>query len=883
MNPHLVELTPSLESSIKGVLETILLVYKTFGYQPPQNNDLTGTIKTWAIMVNELNGDWMKVAKYKIAAFYSYHNNQRMPPKPFKAKDNAKFLLGSKASRWQHNILSGDEVVKESFLQSILQSKKGMPRPGMNYLLKAKEDLIKDLGSKREEKKISIDWATLDSIEEDTKRHLDENRTEINKINMEIELRRTVQEVFGGQKVTDKQRMQPFFPSTSANYNNSRTTGGAIGTIMKHPKLLEGLRKAGGLLVKQPTLIYKEEVNKEGEGYTEITFDFGTQVDTTEFEIAYITLYHRLLEEALREVPVAVAVALPEALKVRVITKGPPLRQTVLRNINKFLHNILRKHSTFSLVGTPVTEKIILDVMGKNLLDYQYYLSGDYAAATNEIQSWISDIIADEIVKVVDMNEEEGLLYKESLTQHIIEKTTKEGKDIKWSNSEKNEKTKVIEEIEGMSNKLIRDKHKEDLIFRGKFDKYFIFQENGQLMGSITSFVVLCIANAAMCRWAYELSEARQNIKLVNIPMLINGDDCCIKGRWWLKECWNKITEFGGLAESIGKTYFSKKFLNINSLSFLRREEEKTVEVITKENMRMPGPLDELDSYALANGYSIGGRAEFDDIAKGGYIGSYEVERKSHLHVVKYLNLGLLKGIKRSGISTGLNDEDDSRSNMSTRVEQMLEMSPDWMHGAIMKEFMYFNKEILDKTRLPWFIPTWLGGLGIRPGIWGGPSDKDRSLARLILQNWSKVRPVAIGQGKIEWKTWIFAGKAIGKSEEVENKEDEEIFKTIVGLKCIDLLFDSNYSLEKLHVEAKEGAKVSRAIKKNSKLWQPSNYKNLPGREQWVTDEELLYKSKYSGIKNLSLIVGEGGFYSNRARKELYITVKEDEGYAGDS
>ena len=105
-------------------------------------------------------------------------------------------------------------------------------------------------------------------------------------------------------------------------------------------------------------------------------------------------------------------------------------------------------------------------------------------------------------------------------------------------------------------------------------------QKEGQLMGSITSFPFLCLANAAFCRWALEISEHKKmrvrnqplDCKSMIAPLLINGDDCTMKGcRSNMRHLWTTITSFGGLTSSLGKTLFSlkeKPITVINSQTF---------------------------------------------------------------------------------------------------------------------------------------------------------------------------------------------------------------------------------------------------------------------------------------------------------------------------
>ncbi len=95
-------------------------------------------------------------------------------------------------------------------------------------------------------------------------------------------------------------------------------------------------------------------------------------------------------------------------------------------------------------------------------------------------------------------------------------------------------------------------------------------------MGSIVSFPILNIANAALCRLSLEESDhKRRKFRLTNqaypksgkiAPLRVNGDDCLLRGhKTRLRVSWEENTAFAGLSSSIGKTYFSPIFCTINS------------------------------------------------------------------------------------------------------------------------------------------------------------------------------------------------------------------------------------------------------------------------------------------------------------------------------
>jgi hypothetical protein len=701
-------------------------------------------------MTEECNMEWMKVAKYKLAAFFSFHTQQPLPPAPFKCEDKPGHILSGSAGRWLTSKLKSDRN-RLSLLASIKQSKKGMPRPDKEEMEKETQEYLKTMITPIPDPKPELlvqDWNELD----DYPLHVE---TIMSKDTIIIQLERTVDEIFPPEtsEVSNEERYRPFFPSTSANYINNRKGLGAIGTIFELDELpggiLAGLRTSGGA-------IKITSVNEE-ESITEDPHEsFAGQFDFSELDRRFKVLWLNMLILARNERNVVDPVALAEALKTRMITKGPPMRMTVLRFIWKAMHSRMRRQGVFRLIGEGVSEKVILDRLGRNLKEDQEYTSGDYRQATNNLCSWISNTVCRRVSKNFKLSDLETRLFEESLTGHIFE--------------------------------------------TGE-------QKRGQLMGSITSFPVLCIANAAICRWAMEVAEARV-IKLSDAALLINGDDCAFRSNKRAYPIWSRLASACGLEESMGKTYHSEKFVEINSTIFERRAEPKTL-IYEKDGKK--------------------------------------VERLTQLYQVGFVNTGLMSGIKRSGAAVGLGDLDDPRSTLGNRARELLRYCPESLHESVMQRFLTNHRTLLDSTRLPWYIPEWLGGVGLPSGPWGEPSELDRRIARRILFEWTaKKHPIQLGHKETNWKCWQLASDKLPPPvyTNVKGKHTEE-YSSVVGKKVIDLLFDSDIDISDLHKRLEKGKETSaaKAIRINAKLWRPKkNEKLLP---QPMTDEELKYIGLY--------------------------------------
>jgi len=757
----MVEVAPSIKSMlthVQGVLQVLLQVCHVYGLDH-QTEITAETVGHWTVMSLE-SGSWIKAAKYKLASFFAVHTNQKtLPSKPFEVEDNPAFLFGGKIGRWMRTYLkTTSPLMRMSFLQSILQSKKGMARPTEKEVKADVEKTYIHLTTKPKEQgmgKLLTDWAKADrlctvGIE-----------VWLNEANVKHELRRTVQELFPKDKTnfTMRDRFKPFFPSTSANYINNRKNAGAIGTILDHPELLKGLRKSGGHLKLKNT-----ELDKVIESEYEIKGD-DIELESKEFEDCWETLWRRMLVEAQAEIPVINLVGLAEPLKIRTISKHQPMIQCVLRSFWKFVHTRLRHHKTFKLIGTPQCEEQVLNAMGRKLEDNEAFLSGDYANATNELRSFVSNEIASALSVQMGLSEDESEILLKALTAQLLE-----------------DEKGVVK-----------------------------VQETGQSMGSIASFPILCIANAALTRWAIEVTEEKRK-RLDQCNMAINGDDIAARSEMNLYHYWRQITSFGGLNESIGKTFVSREFVNINSTNYLYEQESHPI------------------TCQKPDGTSI--------------------ERECPFREVPYFNLGLVFGLKRSNGPASLNDEADPRQNMGTRFRQMLKLCPDQIKAQAYNMAISHHRHILEKTRVPWFMPEWIGGLGLPITEDHQPSELDLRLGRRILLNWKKKQPIQMTHPETPWYTRKIAERLLPKPVWVSQKgPNTELFERIVGTKCIDLIFNSDIQLKDIFMETKGQAKMGRVFKHNSKLWKPK-----PGSlPEPLTLDEIMYKGRYAAYQTKEL------------------------------
>jgi hypothetical protein len=213
-------------------------------------------------------------------------------------------------------------------------------------------------------------------------------------------------------------------------------------------------------------------------------------------------------------------VFLLEPLKVRTITKGPAIPYWVLRLVQKELFSQLSQHPTFQLIGKPIDDQTLLSLLGNEISEDEKYRSGDYSQATDRLRSFLSLHAWNSISKKTGMENFMRRMGAKALVGHRI---------------------------------IYKDET--------------IQQQNGQLMGSPVSFIVLCIVNAAVC----SLAEGSK-LSLAEKRLCVNGDDCVMKFNDCQFERWKYYASLAGMEPSPGKCYSSRDWLQMNSELFVKME-----------------------------------------------------------------------------------------------------------------------------------------------------------------------------------------------------------------------------------------------------------------------------------------------------------------------
>jgi len=515
-------------------------------------------------------------------------------------KHSGVFLTGI-GYQWQCFLLKQERT--PGFLKlasSILHYKRGAPCVHPSELLNSTKDWYKQLSRPNPNKHvITSDSLSFQDLERNVITDLarwQELSVSQKRLQLQMQVIRTTREIFQGKRF---QEQFPRIPSQKSHFGSSRKDGGAFTTlnpvlsgVYSENRIDVNTTKVDGKVMKTVNLAYVgtkvfpgssifipqchshcPKVRREVtaivmnnyadqssfemiEEYTEDNLTFGYRKlksdyikhllgeELTDFTVNCGTFnYSKIFRNEITPV------ALSEPLKVRLISRGPVGLYYLGSQVQKFMHSILRNHFTFRAIGRPLFPEDI-DQLG--LCDEsQIYLSGDYKAATDLISSTLSLCACEEIIRCSALPD----VYSEVLKRGLC------GATMKF-----NDKS-----LEG----FILQERLSDLGSECRDSKGNFIQQSGQLMGSPLSFPILCLINAAMNRYYYELVEnfSRTNkglgglltYRLEDVPMMINGDDVLLKCRKGYYNTWKDLVKTGGLVPSIGKNYQSNAFVIINS------------------------------------------------------------------------------------------------------------------------------------------------------------------------------------------------------------------------------------------------------------------------------------------------------------------------------
>jgi len=670
-------LPDSDDESILGCLESLFGIHIMYGFRVLDHESdrlYVAIVNSFALARNS-GYHWIKYFKTRIADFFSSWKGQELSTFVYKNGENPRYLFGGPVYGFYQRIARSKEAM--SFATSILMSKKGMPRATDDLVRKAEEDNVNVMITKKPKAPL-FHWEAEHSSYIMGK---EETKTEIT---------RTVFELFRSWKPSLVELSQPFFPSSSSNYNRCRSKKGTYGEIITTRPWREFVKNieklSNGLAYSlTDTVVYDyvsdyygalgredESLTNDSEHYSRMAFGLG--VHTSWFEACFKHLYWGLVQLAIEEKPLVEVVGLKEALKIRCISKGPPLTYFVLKPLQQMLWSHLKKNPIFRLTGEPISEDLMNERFPMDQFRGYRWHSGDYSAATDGLYSWASEVAASAVnMKFKDVNGFDlGPLYTllvRALTGHIYVK--------------------------------------KDISPEGVVTESYHPQKRGQLMGSIVSFPFLCILNCALMRRSLEISEERV-IPLREFPGWINGDDCFTPYRCGdFPLIWETLAKQFGFEKSLGKTYDAADFGCMNSTTYTNIS------------------------------------------------GSWEL--------VRYINLGVFNAVKRSNSSN--DGPDASASELGNLHNILMDTCPLHLRRSLTTAFLYRHRLVLQSEKLksiPWFLPKWMGGLGLKN--MESYTDEDRLYGYHALKE-AAVRPVSFHTEK-EWLHYDIYKEAVGEASD---------------------------------------------------------------------------------------------------------------------
>lgn len=302
-----------------------------------------------------------------------------------------------------------------------------------------------------------------------------------------------------------------------------------------------------------------------------------------------------------------------------------------LRPVQHLLHRVVSKDPRFA-IDRPLDGRILLEILG-HLPDDHWWISGDYKAATDNLAMELSVRIALRIAERTRMPGPYVELLIRSLTGHYY-----------------------------------LDRSGDVILVKP--------QARGQLMGSVTSFPILCIANFALIWASLDWASDQMPVPFEQVKVIVNGDDCLFPATDRDYDEWNYAARCVGLTPSVGKTYRSREFMIINSEMYS----------------------------AYIRGYD---RYNFP----------YGIDHQGYPYV-PCVNSGLLVGMKRSGNrETSCQKLDDRSTTIGARCNALVR---GWsydskMRNSLIRSFISCNLSLFPcgGQTVPLHLPERWGGYGL--------------------------------------------------------------------------------------------------------------------------------------------------------------------------
>jgi hypothetical protein len=323
-----------------------------------------------------------------------------------------------------------------------------------------------------------------------------------------------------------------------------------------------------------------------------------------------------------------------EPLKGRIITCPSSGDYIHYNYYQEFLWERLRKHRSFELMGRPVETEDIYYI-SDNMKDNEVYVSGDYSGATDNLSGDLSQLIIRWLFRKTSKK------FLDNLVRSFC------SSDIDYTLCPVQQSTTPWP--------VIADNFK-------SCELGVMKQRNGQLMGHVLSFIVLCLANYLV--FCYSFWQSFEDLEIPRV--LINGDDILFKCDESHVGTWMDCVRSVGFFPSMGKNLVNRDICQINSVLF---------------------------------------KTEYDNV--GGWFGLPDRNYVRRIIPIEYINFGILTG-RGKGKDTGRRESQTESMNLSSdlcnilptfwsdlRAMMFVTQSP--INKEIVKERYIKNRPVLDR------------------------------------------------------------------------------------------------------------------------------------------------------------------------------------------
>lgn len=270
----------------------------------------------------------------------------------------------------------------------------------------------------------------------------------------------------------------------------------------------------------------------------------------------------------------ATVVALSEPFKTRIITKSMADSNYYAKPLQQAMHSALRKNNIFTALDRPLVLEDFVDMCNIKSDNPDWcFVSGDYSAATDNLNSDATLTSLYQVMESMQIQMRTRVVLAKAVANQEINYVGALNNYVRSADIQllANHCTPILGYYTGYEKNFVK------LVLDQFYCPQTFVQTNGQLMGSILSFPLLCMINAAVFRHAAEIYHEEVTGERINLLMSecseryglrVNGDDILFVAPLRLIEIWSELVATIGLELSVGKNYVHPSVFTINSQMF---------------------------------------------------------------------------------------------------------------------------------------------------------------------------------------------------------------------------------------------------------------------------------------------------------------------------